>query len=78
MKTPNEKDIEEALNWGRSLIVNGLLLIMFVLFFNFDWTQGLIILCISTVMIGGGFCLCRFSNDAVSQISETNKQINYD
>jgi len=71
MSTPNVKEIKEARYWGLSLIVNGILLIMFVLFFNFDWTEGLIILCISTVMIGGGFCLCRYSDDALSQISHT-------
>jgi hypothetical protein len=71
MTNPNVKEIEEAQSWGRSLILNGLLLIMLVLFLNFDWTEGLIILSIGTVMMWGGTCLCRFSDEAVSQISHT-------
>jgi small neutral amino acid transporter SnatA (MarC family) len=71
MTNPNVKEIEEARCWGRSLILNGLLLIMFVFFLNFDWTEGLIIISIGTVMIAGGFYLCRFSDDALSQISHT-------
>jgi hypothetical protein len=73
MTTLNVKDIEEARIWGRSLIVNGVLIIILVMFSNLDWAEELTILSFGIVMMWGGFCLCRFSDEAVSQISRTRK-----
>ncbi len=73
MSIPNLKDIEEAQRWGRSLILNGLLIVILVSLTNIDLTEMLIILSVAIAMMWGGFCLCRFSGDAFSQISETKK-----
>ena len=74
MTTPNVKEIEVARIWGRSLIVNGILIIILVMFSNLDWTEELTILSFGIVMMWGGFCLCRFSDEAVSQISHTKNE----
>ena len=71
MTTLNVKEIEEARIWGRSLIVNGVLIIILVMFSNLDLAEELTILRFGIVMMWGGFCLCRFSDEAVSQISHT-------
>ena len=71
MTTLNVKEIEEARIWGRSLIVNGVLIIILVMFSNLDWAEELTILGFGIVMMWGGFCLCRFSDEPVSQISHT-------
>ena len=73
MTTLSVKEIEEARIWGRSLIVNGVLIIILVMFSNLDWAEELTILSFGIVMMWGGTCLCRFSDDAVSQISRTRK-----
>ena len=76
MKTPKVKGIEEARVWGRSLIVNGILIIILVMFSNLDWAEEWTILSFGIVMMWGGFCLCRFSDEAMSQISHTKNENN--
>ena len=71
MTTLNVKEIEEARSWVLSVTVNGVLIIILVMFLNLDWTEALTILSFGIVMMWGGFCLCRFSDEAVSQISHT-------
>lgn len=78
MSIPNVKDIEEAQRWGRSLILNGLLIVILVSLTNIDLTEMLIILSVALAMIWGGICLCRFSDDAFSQISDIKKLMNHD
>ncbi len=73
MSIPNRKDIEEAQRWGRSLILNGLLIVILVSLTNLDLTEILIILSVAIAMMWGGICLCRFTGDAFSQISDTKK-----
>jgi hypothetical protein len=69
MSTTNVNDIEEARRWGRSLIVSGLLIIILVSLSDLDLTEFLIIMSVAIVMMWGGFCLCRLSDDVFRQIS---------
>jgi hypothetical protein len=78
MSIPNNKDVEEAQTWGRSLILNGLLIVILVSFTSLDLTEMLIILSVAIAMIWGGICMCRFSGDAFSHISDAKKKINHD
>ena len=73
MTTPKDKNIDEARSWGISLTVIGVLIIILVMFSNLDWAEELTIQSFGIVMMWGGFCLCRISDDAVSQILRTRK-----
>ena len=74
MTTPNVKEIEEARSWVLSVTVNCVLIIILVMFLNLDWTEALTILSFGIVMMWSGFCMCRFSVDAVNQISRTKNE----
>jgi hypothetical protein len=78
MTNPNVKEFEEAQWWGRSLILNGLLIVFLVSFTSLDLTEMLIILSVAIAMIWGGICICRFSGEAFSHISDAKKKINHD
>ena len=78
MSIPNNKDVEEAQTWGRSLILNGLLIVILVSFTSLDLTEMLIILSVAIAMIWGGICIYRFSGEAFSHISDAKKKINHD
>lgn len=60
MSIPNDKDVEEAQRWGRSLILNGLLIVILVSFTSLDLTEMLIILSVAIAMIWAAFACVAF------------------